>query len=564
MSNRQTSFSSFRDVVNWHSEHSPDQLAYTFLDYSGNESETFTFGEMSRAAKRIGSQIRRFSGQRILLLLENGSEFVQAFFGCLVSGCVAVPAKPPNRNRSFASIQHVIDDSGSSVAITDKKILARLSDTNGFDCQHVFCIEDLLGFDHPDSNNGKRLALNGDDLAFLQYTSGSTGRPKGVKVSHGNLISNQEMIQAAFRHHSKSVVVGWLPLHHDMGLIGNVLQPFFIGAHCILMSPATFMVRPVRWLKAITKYRATTGGGPNFAYDLCVEKTKPEDLEHLDLRSWRIAYNGSETISRRTLHRFANYFRAAGFDIGAFYPCYGLAEATLFVCGRNFAAETSVDELDSAAPVSCGQSQKGLKVTAVDPLTGEPCPNGVEGEIWVSGPSVAGGYWNGHAEEKFLGQLPVGDKGPYLRTGDLGVVDDTGDLFVTGRIDDLMIIRGRNIHPEDVEQTVRECHLAFRNKSGAAFTVPAENANGAVRLILIQEVDRRTIEVPRDELIECVREAVTGDHGLKLGEIHFVNRGSLPKTTSGKIQRKRCKREFILGTLNKVEFPEEEVAGDRS
>ncbi|HWN41215.1 MAG TPA: amino acid adenylation domain-containing protein, partial [Thermoanaerobaculia bacterium] len=372
-------------------------------------------------------------------------------------------------------------------------------------------------------------AVGPDSLAFLQYTSGSTSTPKGVRVTHGNLIANERAIQHACGQSEESVVVGWLPLYHDMGLIGNVLQPLWCGATCVLMSPLSFLQRPRRWLDAIDRFRGTTSGGPDFAYSLCVRKIPPADREGLDLSSWRVAFNGAEPVRAATLDAFAEAFASSGFRREAFYPCYGLAEATLFVSGGDPDAAPRV----AGNLVSCGRAWPGERITVVGPETGRELPAGEEGEICVSGPSVADGYWQG---ESF---------GGFLRTGDLGRLDEHGELFVTGRLKDLIVVRGRNLYPHDVERTAEESHPALRPGGGAAFSVEVE---GEERLVVVHEVERRR-EAEAREAAEAIRAAVLREHEVSPHEVVPIRAGMLPKTSSGKVRRGACREGYLSGAL---------------
>ncbi|HEY9422517.1 MAG TPA: AMP-binding protein, partial [Thermoanaerobaculia bacterium] len=378
-------------------------------------------------------------------------------------------------------------------------------------------------------------------LAFLQYTSGSTADPKGVMVTHANLLHNERMIGAAFGMDEESVVVGWLPLYHDMGLIGNVLQPLHAGARCVLMSPVSFLQRPMRWLEAISRYRATTSGGPNFAYELCLRKADPEALAGLDLASWRVAFNGAEPVRPSTLERFAETFAPCGFRPEAFYPCYGLAEATLFVTGGERGSWPRI----SGSRVSCGHAWMGQRLAVADPETGMELPTGVEGEIWIAGPSVARGYWkNAEATvQDFNAFLETGE-GPFLRTGDLGVLDG-GELYVTGRIKDLIILRGRNLYPQDIELTAERSHPDLRPGNGAAFSVEIA---GEERLVVVHEVERRRRE-GFEEVAEAVRRAVAEEHEAQVHEVVLIRTAGLHKTSSGKVQRGLCRRLYLTDGL---------------
>ncbi|MFL6234775.1 MAG: amino acid adenylation domain-containing protein, partial [Thermoanaerobaculia bacterium] len=372
-------------------------------------------------------------------------------------------------------------------------------------------------------------------IAFLQYTSGSTATPKGVMVTHANLLHNERMIGAAFDMDEESVVVGWLPLYHDMGLIGNVLQPLHAGGRCVLMSPVAFLQRPMRWLEAVSRYRGTVSGGPNFAYELCLRKAAPEALAGLDLSSWKVAFNGAEPVRASTLERFAAAFAPCGFRREAFYPCYGLAEATLFVTGGHGARV-------ERERVSCGRVWMGQRVAIADPENGEERP---EGEIWISGPSVARGYWENEeaTARDFHAFLPSGE-GPFLRTGDLGFLSG-GELYVSGRLKDLIILRGRNHYPQDVELTAERSHPGLLPGGGAAFSV--ETA-GEERLVVVHEVARHRKDGV-EEIAEAVRRAVAAEHEVQVHEVVLIRQAGLPKTSSGKVQRRLCRQQYLQDEL---------------
>jgi acyl-CoA synthetase (AMP-forming)/AMP-acid ligase II len=412
--------------------------------------------------------------------------------------------------------------------------------------------------------------VSSDTLAFLQYTSGSTGTPKGVMVSHGNLLHNSAMIHKSFADTPNSQGVSWLPPYHDMGLIGGVLQPLYVGAPMVLMSPLAFLQKPLRWLQAISHYKATTSGGPNFAYDLCIRKITPEQLASLDLSSWEVAFTGAEPVRAETLEQFAATFDPCGFRKEAFHPCYGMAETTLIVSGGLRTVPPVIRKIDGAALeqnrvvpavrkqesirgfVGCGQNLLDQKILIVDPESLTPCPADKVGEIWVSGPSIAQGYWNRPEETQQTFQAYLADTGdgPFLRTGDLGFLQD-GELFITGRIKDVIIIRGQNHYPQDIELTVEKSHPALRPGCGAAFAVEVK---GSERLVIVQEVERsylRKLDV--NEVVGSIRQAVAAEHALQIYATVLVKTGSIPKTSSGKIQRYACRAGFLAGSLNVVE-----------
>jgi acyl-CoA synthetase (AMP-forming)/AMP-acid ligase II len=400
-------------------------------------------------------------------------------------------------------------------------------------------------------------------VAFLQYTSGSTSTPKGVIVTHANILANQRMIAGGFGSSERSVVGSWLPLYHDMGLIGCVMHPLFLGAPGYLMSPVEFLKAPVTWLRMISRYRVTLAGGPNFAYERCVRKVTPAQRVGLDLSSWTIAFNGAEPIRAETVDAFTAAFRDTGFRPEAMYPCYGLAEATLYVTGEPplrgpVIRAFGVDELERdgrAAPtadpggrrlVSSGRTWGAQRIVVVDPLEGRPLPDGGVGEIWVRGPNVAKGYWNraGASAETFDARLPDGD-GPYLRTGDLGFLLE-GELYVTGRIKDLIVVRGRNHYPQDLERTAEEADSRARAGCGVAFGI---EENGAEQVVIVQEVERDLSPEDLARLARAIRRAVASAHDLSPRAVVLLPPGEIPKTSSGKIQRGLTRERYLDGAL---------------
>nr|QEO74475.1 AMP-dependent synthetase and ligase [uncultured bacterium] len=575
-------------VLSWRGLNQPERPAYTFLLDGEADEVHFSYGELHRRALAIAARLRRTAapGERALLLYPPGLDFIAAYFGCLYAHCVAVPAYPPRPNRPLERLQAINSNAGATVALTLapllSKIKRRLADAPEL-ADLKWLPTDEVSDDEAEPRGEE--PVDADSLAFLQYTSGSTGAPKGVMVSHANLMENERAIRSAFRQTEHSVTVGWLPLYHDMGLIGNVLQPLFNGGRCILMSPAAFLQSPVRWLQAISRYRATTSGGPNFAYELCVRKVTREQQAQLDLSSWSVAFNGAEPVRWETLERFAAKFEGCGFRRQAYYPCYGLAEATLLVTGgradatadgppalppararvsadelaaAHRAVEVGADEGRARAVVSCGRKAAGQEVLVVNPRTLTRCEPDVVGEIWVGGPSVTRGYWNRPAEteETFGARLSDTGEGPFLRTGDLGFLRD-GELYVTGRLKDLIIVRGVNHYPQDIELTAERTHPALRPGGGAAFSV---EAGGEERLVVVQEVDRRP-DVDLPALMEKIRWAVGEEYEVQVYCVVLVRPGTVPKTSSGKTRRGDCRTMFQNDALDVVAQWRESLTG---
>lgn len=558
------------DLLRHRSLHQALDRAFIYLHDGENISRSVTYEDVDRQARTIATalQQRGLAGQRALLLYPAGLDFIAAFFGCMYAGVVAVTAYPPRRNRNMNRIVAIADDADAKIALTTLETQERVQTFLG-ETPDLMKLEwlatDQLPLDGAD--RWQSPDVHGDTLALLQYTSGSTGIPKGVMLTHSNLMHNSAMICYAFEHTRSGGGVFWLPSYHDMGLIGGILQPMYCGRPNVIFSPANFLQRPVRWLKAISHFRATISGGPNFAYDLAVEKVTDEDMETLDLSSWTLAFNGAEPVRADTIDRFSAKFARCGFRREAFYPCYGLAEATLIVSGglksalpivRSFAAdalenhevvETLPDDHGARSLVGSGGNLLDQQIVIVDPKTFIPCPANQVGEIWVSGPSVAVGYWNraDATAETFQAYLKDSGAGPFLRTGDLGFMVD-GELFVTGRLKDLIIVRGVNYYPQDIERTVEQCHEQLRTNAGAAFTT---GEPGAERLVLVLEVQRRQ-ELNFDELVETIRRKVASEHELRVDAIMFVKAGSIPKTSSGKIQRHACRNGFLENTLEVI------------
>ena len=563
-------FSTIVEILRYRAVHQPEQLAFTFLPDGEIEGAQLTYRELDRLGRAIAAKLQTLglSGERALLLYPPGLNYIAAFLGCLYAGVVAVPAYPPGNKRKTQRIQSILADARASIAMTETAILPKaqsfLAGKTG--------LEDLQWLATDNLDNGIETGwqdpcINTNNLAFLQYTSGSTGTPKGVMLNHGNLLHNAAMLYRVMEHSPSSKFVSWLPIYHDMGLIAGILQPIYGGFPCILMPPTAFLQRPYRWLKAISHYKGTTSGAPNFAYDLCVRKIAPEQRETLDLSSWDVAFNGAEPVRHDTLEQFAAAFAPCGFRKQALYPCYGMAEATLIVSGgqkkalpvsqdisagaleRNRVMKASVGEEDRTTIVGCGQTIPEQQVIIAHPEGLTQCPPDEVGEVWVSGPGVCQGYWHRpeETEKTFRAYLSDKGEGPFLRTGDLGFLQD-GELFITGRAKDLIIIRGRNLYPQDIELTAERSHPSLRSGSNAAFAIEVDSEE---RLAIVQELEFRQ-KPDVEEVASAIRQAVAEEYEVQAHAVVLIKPGSILKTSSGKIQRRACRAEFLAGNLNVI------------
>ncbi len=555
------------DVLRRRAAETPEDAAYVFLVDGEREEQCLRYAELEREARRVATAlaVRGSERARVLLMFDPGLEFIVALFGCFVAGAIAVPTYPPDP-RDLAGgrrrIRGVATDAGATMALTTATVRARL-DEAGMAADPIdltwLLLEDLPAAD--DSWEPPTLAP--EHVAFLQYTSGSTGTPRGVVVTHANIVAHTERAAAALAIDAQAVVVSWLPVYHDMGLIGTVLLPLQVGCRSIQMSPLAFLERPRRWLDAISRYGGTVSPAPNFAYDLVVRKTTPAERATLDLRTWRGAMNGAEPVRAETCERFIEAFAPSGFPRAGFIPCYGLAEATLMVAagpsergpvtmvvdGRSLDAGRVVASRQGAAMaralVAAGTVVAGVAVVIVHPETGLACAQDEVGEIWVAGDIIAAGYW-GRAEETsavFDARLADG-RGPFLRTGDLGFLRD-GLLFVTGRSKDLIVIRGRNLYPQDVEHVAAGAHVALRPGGGAAFAV--DDGHGE-QLVVVHEIgaaDPTTLVAAADAMREAIAQAFL----VRVHAVALIPPRTLPKTSSGKVRRRACRAMLQTGEL---------------
>ncbi|VVQ08059.1 Linear gramicidin synthase subunit B [Pseudomonas fluorescens] len=537
----------------------PDRVALRFLAESPDQAVVLSYRELDLRARTIAGALQAQAdvGDRAVLLFPSGPDYVAAFFGCLYAGVIAVPAYPPEsaRRHHQERLLSIISDAQPRLLLTSARLRDGLQQIDG--APPLLCVDTLDG---ALAERWVAVDLQDDHIAFLQYTSGSTALPKGVQVSHGNLVANELLIRHGFGIdlNPDDVIVSWLPLYHDMGLIGGLLQPIFSGVPCVLMSPAYFLGRPLRWLEAISEYGGTISGGPDFAYRLCSERVSESALERLDLSGWRVAYSGSEPIRLDTLERFAGKFATCGFTADSFMASYGLAEATLFVAGTargkgignlrvddQALAQNRVEAGEGSPIMSCGISQPAHAVLIIDPVSLSEQADNVVGEVWASGPSIASGYWrNPEASAKTFvrhaGQT-------WLRTGDLGFLRN-GELFITGRLKDMLIVRGHNLYPQDIEQTVEREVEVVRKGRVAAFAVTVEGQEG---IGIAAEISRSVQKIlPPESLIKAIRQAVAEAYQQAPSVVLLLNPGALPKTSSGKLQRSACRNRLADGNLD--------------
>lgn len=541
------------DVLDGHAERQPHAVAFTFLPGGADVARDVTYGELRQRARAIAAflQSHDLAGERVLILQPSGIEYIAAFLGCVYAGAIAVPAYPSQSHRRCTQIGHLAADSEAAAALVESHSRPSKESLEFFPALAQLLWLDTAQVPGELASRWRHPSVVPESLCYLQYTSGSTAAPKGVMITHQNVLSCERMIRDAFGQTQESIIVSWLPLHHDMGLIGSTLQSLYLGARCIQMAPATFLRRPLTWLDAISQYRATTSGGPNFAYDLCAQRISEPQKQTLDLSAWRVAFNGSEKVRSSTIERFAEAFRTCGFGKQSFHPCYGLAEATLLVTSAAGIADD---------PVSCGSAPEGVRVEIVDAEAKSVCAQGTAGEIWVRGPNVASGYWKQPEQtaERFHARIRGEESPLFLRTGDLGVMRG-GRLWITGRLKDLIIIRGRNHHPEDIEATIAGCHPAACVHTSAAF---GHEADAGEQLVIVQEIETKITGDDLQTIAETIRSAVVREHGIDPRRLVFVRANSIDRTTSGKVRRGSVKERYLcdkLATIRTYEWPVAEL-----
>lgn len=556
------------DVLQWRGTEQAEAVAYTFHpDDESLAPIALTFSQLDRAARAVAAILAQncAPGERAVLLYPPGLDFIVGFFGCLYAGVIAVPVYPPRKNQNQHRLKAIIEDCRPLAVLSTSDIFAMtqpLRNETPLLASLAWIASDTL--DAPDADwTGPGIDRN--HLAFLQYTSGSTGSPKGVMVSHGNLLDNSQAMYRGFGLSPQSHMVSWLPHFHDMGLVLGLLQSLYAGFSTTFMAPASFMQKPRRWLQAISGKPNVIAGAPNFAYDLCVRAMSDVEVAALDLHGWQVAFNGAEPVHADTLRAFTQKFAPAGFRPEAFYPCFGMAEVTLYASGGDPAAAPVYYDADVLALreggylkpgqgeamqtlVGCGRAGEGLAIVIADPASLLPCAPGKIGEIWIKGTSVAHGYWEKPevTQETFDARLADSGDGPFLRTGDLGVFH-AQDLYIAGRLKDLIIIRGRNYYPQDIERVSEASYPGLRAGNVAAFSVDAE---GEERLVVVQEVERTAVRsLDTDAALDAIARAITAEFEIVPYAVVLARPATILKTSSGKIQRRATRAAFLEETL---------------
>jgi acyl-CoA synthetase (AMP-forming)/AMP-acid ligase II len=538
--------STFVDIVSERAATRRDQLAYRFQQGRSQPLE-LTFGQLHERALALAASMQSLGlkGERVLLACKAQDLFVVAFYACMFAGAIAVPTAPPRRRHLVDRLSLIRDDARVRAVASDVDEL--LDAVTGEGWQGVDRID--LRHATDDGNAWLPFVPLSDMPAFLQYTSGSTGDPKGVVVTHGNLVHNSEVIRQGMGIGEASVILVGLPLFHDMGLIGGVLQSMYAGCSTTFMPPAELIQYPERWIRAISSLRVTVSGGPNFMYETALEGITDDDLAGIDLSCWKVAFCGAEPIRAAAVERFARRFASAGFCELAFYACYGMAEATLFVSGGEPGQPTRISTRHGTDVVSCGSPRHGMTVRIVDPETLSELPDGEVGEIWVAGDSVAQGYWGREAVSKEVFRArPQHEDIAHLRTGDLGWIE-RGELFVAGRLKDLIIVNGRNVAPQDVEQACTGAHEALVKGGTAAFSV--DRGRGE-EIVVVAEIERTWTrrEDSWPDIMARMKAAVMRDNGLAVTDVVFIRQGALPRTSSGKVRRSSTRSAYLDRSLS--------------
>lgn len=561
----------FIDILYEQRDRHPSKQLYIFLIDGEKKELSITYDQLIIKAKMLAQRLSDLAekNDRILLFYPPGLEYIIAFYACLFNGLIAVPAYPPD-SRNINRIYGIIQDSKAKIALCSKDVYERVSSAtitnlHGLDKKLTLLSTDVIN--EPDTNVNISTQVSANDIAFLQYTSGSTSTPKGVMVSHENLIANCYLLSKYFEYNNKNhVKVSWLPPYHDMGLVDNIIHPIYAGITSVIMSPASFSRKPVRWLQAITNYSnygQVVSGGPNFAYEMCCNYVDDDHMDGLDLSKWRLAYNGAEPVRASTLKKFGQKFSKAGFKYQNFHPVYGLAEATLIISSgilkndpvikkfdidsfkNKVVHEVEDDHSKQVELVACGKNLESHRIVILNLSTFKEEQDYNIGEIWIKGPSITNGYWQNKevTQETFHAYISDTNEGPFMRTGDLGFFDNEKNLFITGRIKELIIIGGQNYYPQDIEETAEQACEMLRPSCGGAFSIDFNNEEV---IVIVYELQRKyTKKANLDEIKFVIKDAFAKKDGLAIHDIVIIETSSFPKTSSGKLQRQLAKKMYL-------------------
>lgn len=563
------------EILQRRAQETPDRLSHMLLGAKEEENQSLTYSQLDAAVREMAAYLQSVAepGQRALLVYPTSLEFIVAMYACLYAGIVPIPTNPPGMNRSAQRLEAIARDAQAALVLTTPEYQAAfLAEAAQFPDFAALTWVTRDSVRAGGSHSLQMPVITPQTTAFIQYTSGSTNIPKGVIISYRNLSYNAHAIRQTrlYEFSDESIALNWAPLFHDMGLLVSVFQTVIDGTKSLMMSPIMFMQNPVSWLRGIQKYKVTASGAPNFAYELCIHKIPLEKCEGLDLSSWKLAYNSAEPVRAETQEAFAKKFAPFGFRPEAFAPCYGLAEATLEVSAYTGEPKTltltisrsafeegkvrpveAANGKDTLTMVSSGAPLADIRIAIADPKTRHARAADEVGEVWLAGGNIAEGYWNRPEDTKhtFGAHLVGSHEGPFLRTGDLGFMHN-GHLYITGRLKDLLIVRGRNYYPQDIELTVEKTHPALRAGGGAAFSVTEDNVE---QLVVVHETQRREIEgVDWQEVIKTIRANIAREHGIRAHAVVLIRRATISKTSSGKIMRSEMKRQFLENELQVV------------
>jgi len=543
-------------LLDYYATNTPDKIAYTYLE-DDQEHSSISYEDLYKNIYKLATQLGEYKDQRAILLFPSGIDYVVAFFACLLAKVIAVPAYPPTNNRNIGRINSIIINSRASILLSNGNVYNKLTKISDFDTSSIKRVLTDVDLDINDEFIPPVISPN--DIAFLQYTSGSIADPKGVVLTHSNIMHNMHRIKSYFNTGKNTTFISWLPLYHDMGLIGTIIHPVYLGGSCVFMSPQSFLQKPIRWIKAISDYKGTITGAPNFAYEYCVQKIDMTKYSNINLQSLSVAFNGAEAVHKATLEKFIDKFKEYGFVKESFLPCYGMAESTLFIVGSTSYSLIPLDTeayINNEIKVVDTNSDTNLigyiidhsdqEILIVDPGSCQICDEATVGEIWLQSASVGQGYWEKPQSTLHTFQAVTDcGSGPFMRTGDLGF-KYKNSLYVTGRLKDVILIHGQNFYPQDIEYTAIDASKELVSNSCAAFSI---SSNEEESLIVLIERPRE-LKSDFESICKTIRSEISNKFGIQPKEVIFSKLGDIPKTSSGKIKHQACRERYLSDSLN--------------